>query len=87
MKKLGVGRIISVSAVGSMREEIVPGHIVVVDQFIDRTKARDSTFFGEGIVGHVEFADPVCGDLSDVFSLTPARAPARPCIRAELMSA
>lgn len=64
MKKLGVGRIISVSAVGSMREEIEPGHIVVVDQFIDRTKARESTFFGEGIVGHVEFADPVCADLS-----------------------
>jgi 5'-methylthioadenosine phosphorylase len=66
MKKLGVGRIISVSAVGSMRVEIEPGHIVVVDQFIDRTKARDSTFFGDGIVGHVEFADPVCSELSDV---------------------
>lgn len=66
MKKLQVGRIISVSAVGSMREEIVPGHIVVVDQFIDRTKARASTFFGSGLVGHVEFAQPVCSDLSDV---------------------
>ncbi len=64
MKKLGVERIISVSAVGSMREEIEPGHIVVVDQFIDRTRARESTFFGSGIVGHVEFADPVCADLS-----------------------
>lgn len=64
MKKLGVGRIISVSAVGSMRTEIEPGHIVVVDQYIDRTRARESTFFGEGIVGHVEFADPVCADLS-----------------------
>ena len=65
MKKLGVERIISVSAVGSMKEEIVPGHIVIPDQFIDRTKGiRKDTFFGEGIVGHVQFADPVCADLS-----------------------
>ncbi len=64
MKKLGVDHIISVSAVGSMKEEIEPGHIVVVDQFFDRTKARASTFFGDGIVGHVEFGDPVCGALS-----------------------
>ncbi len=67
MKKLGVERIISVSAVGSMKEEIVPGHIVVPDQFFDRTKGiRKSTFFGEGIVGHVAFADPVCGDLAQL---------------------
>ncbi|MFQ5735954.1 MAG: S-methyl-5'-thioadenosine phosphorylase [Thermodesulfobacteriota bacterium] len=66
MKKLGVEWIISVSAVGSMREEIKPGHIVVVDQFFDRTKGRACSFFGGGIVGHVEFADPVCGALSDV---------------------
>jgi 5'-methylthioadenosine phosphorylase len=65
MKKLGVERIISVSAVGSMKEEIVPGHIVIPDQFIDRTKGiRKDTFFGEGIAGHVQFADPVCTDLS-----------------------
>ena len=65
MKKLGVERIISVSAVGSMKEEIVPGHIVVPDQFYDRTKGiRNSTFFGDGVVGHVAFADPVCGDLA-----------------------
>lgn len=65
MKKLGVERIISVSAVGSMREEIVPGHIVIPDQFIDRTKGvRKDTFFGNGIVAHVAFADPVCADLS-----------------------
>ena len=65
MKKLGVERIISVSAVGSMKEEIVPGHIVIPDQFFDRTQGkRASTFFGEGIVGHVQFADPVCHDLS-----------------------
>lgn len=67
MKKLGVERIISVSAVGSMKEEIVPGHIVVPDQFFDRTKGiRASTFFGEGIVGHIPFADPICGDLAQL---------------------
>ncbi|RQW77765.1 MAG: S-methyl-5'-thioadenosine phosphorylase [Geobacter sp.] len=67
MKKLGVERIISVSAVGSMKEEIVPGHIVIPDQFIDRTKGiRKDTFFGAGIVGHVQFADPVCAELSTV---------------------
>lgn len=66
MKKLGAEWIISVSAVGSMKEKIAPGHIVIVDQFFDRTKNRPSSFFGNGIVGHVEFADPVCKDLSDV---------------------
>jgi 5'-methylthioadenosine phosphorylase len=66
MMKLGVTRIISVSAVGSLKEEIVPGHIVIPDQFIDRTKGiRKDTFFGNGIVGHVQFADPVCRELSD----------------------
>jgi 5'-methylthioadenosine phosphorylase len=65
MKKLGVTRLISVSAVGSMREEIVPGHIVIPDQFIDRTNAsRANTFFGNGIAAHVQFADPVCTELS-----------------------
>ncbi len=65
MKKLGVERIISVSAVGSMKEEIVPGHIVIPDQFFDRTQGkRASTFFGDGIAGHVQFADPICSDLS-----------------------
>ncbi len=66
MKKLGVERIISVSAVGSMKEEIRPGDIVIPDQFIDRTKGRISTFFGGGIVGHVPFADPVCAELSGI---------------------
>ena len=65
MKKLGVERIISVSAVGSLREEIAPGHLVIPDQFIDRTSHRLSTFFGNGIVAHVSFADPVCPLLSD----------------------
>ncbi len=67
MKKLGVTHLISVSAVGSMKEEIAPGHIVIPDQFIDRTNgSRAGTFFGSGIVAHVQFADPVCGDLSGV---------------------
>lgn len=75
MKQLGVERIISVSAVGSMREEIVPGHIVVPNQFFDRTQGkRDATFFGEGIVGHVQFADPVCQDLSRVLAAAARKA-------------
>jgi 5'-methylthioadenosine phosphorylase len=53
-----------VSAVGSMREEIRPGDIVIVDQFIDRTKNRAASFFSDGIVGHVGFADPICSDLA-----------------------
>lgn len=64
MKKLGVERIISVSAVGSMKEEIKPGDIVVPDQFYDHTKHRRSTFFGGGVVAHAGMADPVCPDLS-----------------------
>src|SRR5499433_2244340 len=63
MKKLGVERIIAVSAVGSLQEEIAPGHVVIPDQFIDRTTQRPSTFFGRGIVAHVSFADPVCAEL------------------------
>ena len=63
MKALGVSWILSVSAVGSLKAEIVPGHVVVVDQFIDRTKGRPSTFFEGGIVAHVAFGDPVCGAL------------------------
>ncbi|MFK5926157.1 MAG: S-methyl-5'-thioadenosine phosphorylase [Desulfuromusa sp.] len=67
MKTLGVEHIISVSAVGSMKEKIIPGHIVVPDQFVDRTQGkRASTFFGDGVVGHVQFADPVCADLSAI---------------------
>ena len=64
MKKFGVDRIISVSAVGSLRQEIAPGNIVIPDQFIDRTTQRPSTFFGKGIVAHVSLADPFCKDLS-----------------------
>ncbi|MBI3076735.1 MAG: S-methyl-5'-thioadenosine phosphorylase [Deltaproteobacteria bacterium] len=64
MKALGVERVISVSAVGSMREGVRPGEIVVPDQFVDRTRHRIDTFFGRGIVAHVSFADPVCALLS-----------------------
>lgn len=68
MKKLGVERIISVSAVGSLREEIAPGHVVIPDQFIDRTTQRPSTFFGRGVVAHVSLADPFCHDLSKILA-------------------
>jgi 5'-methylthioadenosine phosphorylase len=63
MKKLGVTRIVSISAVGSMREDIAPGDFVVVDQFFDRTRHRHDTFFGGGVVAHVMFADPVCPEV------------------------
>jgi 5'-methylthioadenosine phosphorylase len=64
LKHLGVERVIAVSAVGSLREDIAPGHLVVPDQFIDRTFNRVGTFFGNGIVAHVAFGDPVCPVLS-----------------------
>jgi len=63
LKKLGATHLVSVSAVGSMREAIAPGDLVVVDQYIDLTKRRVSTFFDE-IVAHVSFADPVCPELA-----------------------
>ncbi|HVS17771.1 MAG TPA: S-methyl-5'-thioadenosine phosphorylase [Planctomycetota bacterium] len=66
LKKLGVDRILSVSAVGSMREAIAPGDFVVIDQFIDRTRHRDDTFFDADVVAHVMFADPVCEPLRGV---------------------
>ena len=65
MKRSGVTDIISLSAVGSLREELPPGHFVIVDQFIDRTFARDKSFFGEGVVAHVSMAEPVCARLGD----------------------
>ncbi len=73
LKKLGVRHVISVSAVGSLREAIVPGHLVFPDQFIDRTKERATTFFGGGCVGHIQFADPVENKLRAVL-LASARA-------------
>jgi 5'-methylthioadenosine phosphorylase len=66
MKQLGVEYIISASAVGSLKEEVKPLDMVVPEQFIDRTKNRVSTFFGEGIVAHIAFADPVCKNLAAV---------------------
>ena len=66
MKKLGVEWIISVSAVGSFKEEIKPLDVVLVDQFFDRTHGRQATFFGDGIAGHIMFAHPVCAELNKI---------------------
>jgi 5'-methylthioadenosine phosphorylase len=77
MKLLGVEWLISVSAVGSMREDIAPGEVVIPDQFFDRTVARPSTFFQEGLVAHVSFAEPVCGELSGILQAAAVRAGAR----------
>jgi len=68
MKQLGVEYLISASAVGSLKEEAKPLDMVVPDQFIDRTKDRISTFFGEGIVAHIAFADPVCHQLAGILA-------------------
>lgn len=64
LKSLGVQRIVSISACGSLKEEFAPGHIVIPDQIYDNTHGRIRTFFGEGFVAHVGVADPFCGDLS-----------------------
>jgi len=72
-KALGVERIVSVSAVGSLREELRPLDVVVPDQFIDTTRQRPSTFFGSGLVAHVSLADPVCPDLAAALDVS-ARA-------------
>jgi 5'-methylthioadenosine phosphorylase len=66
MKALGVEFVLSASAVGSLQERYVPQHLVIPDQFFDRTKGRVSTFFGNGLVAHVAFAHPVCGRLGQV---------------------
>jgi len=68
MKQLGVERIISVSAVGSLQEELRPGEFLVPDQFFDRTKQRVSTFFGNGLVAHVAFDKPTCGQVSTILA-------------------
>jgi 5'-methylthioadenosine phosphorylase len=68
MKAVGVTSILSVSAVGSLKEEHKPTDFVIPDQFIDRTFDRSATFFGEGVVGHVAFGDPVCAIVSKVFA-------------------
>lgn len=64
-KRLGVTDILSISAVGSLREDLAPGMFVIVDQFIDRTFAREKSFFGRGLVAHVSMAKPVCSRLGD----------------------
>jgi 5'-methylthioadenosine phosphorylase len=67
-KQLGVERILSVSAVGSLKEEHKPGEFLVVDQFVDRTRHRVDTFFGDSVVAHIAFADPICPQLSEVMA-------------------
>ena len=64
LKQLGIERVVSVSAVGSLREDYAPGHIVIPDNIYDNTKGRKYTFFGDGLVVHVSVADPFCPDLS-----------------------
>jgi 5'-methylthioadenosine phosphorylase len=77
LKTLGVEWLISVSAVGSMREAIVPGEVVIPDQFFDRTVARPSTFFEDGIAAHISLAEPVCAELSGILHAAAERAGAR----------
>ncbi len=74
MKLLGVERILSVSAVGSLKEEIAPLDIVLPDQFVDRTHGRISSFFGGGIVAHIAFGDPICRNLLEQVCLSSQRA-------------
>ena len=73
LKRCGVSDVLALSAIGSLREELAPGRFVAVDQFIDRTSGRASSFFGEGLVAHVSLADPVCPRLS-ALAVTAARA-------------
>ncbi len=67
MKKLGVTHIVSISAVGSLKEELAPRDVVIIDQYFDRTKkSLEHTYFGDGVVGHIAFGDPVCPELKDL---------------------
>jgi 5'-methylthioadenosine phosphorylase len=66
LKKLGVSHILSVSAVGSLKEELPPGAVVVPSQILDRTMGRERTYFGKGVVGHMGFADPYCPELQKI---------------------
>ncbi len=77
LKSVGVEFCISVSAVGSLQEDVHPGDIVVIDQFIDRTKGRAATFYEGGIVGHVSFGDPVCATLRQILLDSCAEAGAK----------
>jgi len=74
LKQLGVERIVSISAVGSLKEEHKPLDFVIPDQFFDRTRHRVDTFFGGGVVAHIGFADPVCGELSGIVEAACKRA-------------
>jgi 5'-methylthioadenosine phosphorylase len=74
LKRCGVTDIVSLSAVGSLREDLAPGDFVVIDQFIDRTFARVKSFFGPGCVGHVSMAHPVCGRVGDAIAAAAPRA-------------
>jgi 5'-methylthioadenosine phosphorylase len=73
LKRAGVTEIISVSAVGSLKEELAPGTFVLIDQFIDRTFARQKSFFDTGLVAHVSMAEPVCGRLGDALMASAAQ--------------
>ncbi|MGZ3477301.1 MAG: MTAP family purine nucleoside phosphorylase, partial [Polyangiales bacterium] len=77
LKQLGATHLVAVSAVGSMKEEIAPGHFVVVDQFIDLTRRRITTFFDAGIAAHVSFSDPVCDLLAAALASAGERAGAK----------
>ena len=77
LKSMGVKQVVSISAVGSLREGIAPLDMVVPDQLIDRTRNRVSTFFGAGVAAHVGFADPFCGDLRRAIVETAAKSPAQ----------
>jgi 5'-methylthioadenosine phosphorylase len=80
LKRSGVTDVLSLSAVGSLREDLPPGHFVIVDQFIDRSFAREKSFFGDGIVAHVSMAHPVCSRLGDAIE-TAARSVSLPVTR------
>src|SRR4051812_46261155 len=80
LKRAGVTDVISVSACGSFREELAPGHFVLPDQFINRTHAREKTFFGNGFVAHVSMAHPVCPRLVEALEAA-ARHEGIPCTR------
>ncbi|MEK9684539.1 MAG: S-methyl-5'-thioadenosine phosphorylase [Rhodospirillaceae bacterium] len=77
LKRAGCTEILSVSAVGSLREDLAPGTFVIVDQFIDRTFAREKTFFGDGVVAHVSMADPVCSRMGDLIEKAGERISSR----------
>ncbi len=77
LKSLGCQWVMSVSAVGSLKEDIHPGDMVIADQFIDRTRSRRTTFFGDGVVGHVSVAEPVCNNLANVLHTASVQSGAR----------